>query len=684
MKIQRSFGRRLFVVALVMGLLPIAVAIVVLTSSQRVARKQARLSESLLPTVLAGQELTTATGEMRASIERLRGADGSADARAEADRVVRNAAAIRVLVSLDAQGGEGAESLASEERVGLHALRPRVAASGLLADSYAPAVVAAFEAGERFAKRSALAREAARLLAAAVERARVAMAVDVPAGDRFAIRHVESFAKDVRILLDRLQREERPEELRELLLSLLRAAALRLVEIDDRAVRRTLARRFLDLQSYTSQARRAETPDVFELRGLEIASVGQAEEIRGRLEAQLDALRRGADSAVARAREGVANAAVEALEAAENSWLLGLWTAIALVVLAGIFVWIYLHRQVVLRLEQLIGHMSSVAGGELGSTMVVDADAHGDELERLGHAIVVFRDRSRTLMERTQELEVSQENLRASNEDLRQFVYHASHDLRSPIRGIAGMARALREDGLDGPESTEFVEAIHSRALRLGRLIDDLLAYSRAVRATGKPADVSVAATVRDARELLGLSATVAITCAGPDTIRVSPVVFDTVIRNLLDNANKHHPDPDRASIAVEVERSGERLFVRVEDDGSGIPATHAERAFEVFTKLESRDEVEGSGMGLAIVRRMLRACSADIELVVGRGTGACFQMSFPVGREQAVDVRDDMPQTIDLFASDAEIELASQRPETRDPETRDPETQRPRRTRSM
>jgi PAS domain S-box-containing protein len=205
-------------------------------------------------------------------------------------------------------------------------------------------------------------------------------------------------------------------------------------------------------------------------------------------------------------------------------------------------------------------------------------------------------------------LEEKQAELLRSNQDLEQFAYVASHDLKAPLRALEVLVGWIREDLGDQEigDVQENLALLGQRTGRLTRLLDDLLAYSRAGRRVGSLRRTDCGELVRGVVELVAPSEGCRIEIAGPlPVIETYHAPLEQVFRNLISNALKHHPGP-RATIRVGCEDRGEHYEFSVEDDGAGIPAEYAERVFQMFQTLKPRDEVEGSGMGLAIVHRIV------------------------------------------------------------------------------
>ncbi|MEM9386087.1 MAG: ATP-binding protein [Pseudomonadota bacterium] len=234
------------------------------------------------------------------------------------------------------------------------------------------------------------------------------------------------------------------------------------------------------------------------------------------------------------------------------------------------------------------------------------------------------------------ELQARTEELRRLNQELEEFVYAASHDLRSPLRAIAHLSAWLEEDlGPElKPESREHLNLMRSRVRRLDQLLTDLLAYSRAGRSRARLGDVHLRELVQSTFDLLGLQDRFTLETSGLDLrLRTAVTPLEQALRNLMDNAAKHH-DRDRGVIGVSVTRRVGLLEFAVADDGPGIPQEHHERIFRAFQTLRSRDEVESSGMGLAILKKLVEyaggAISLDSNPAAG-ARGATFRFTWPL-----------------------------------------------------
>jgi PAS domain S-box-containing protein len=248
-----------------------------------------------------------------------------------------------------------------------------------------------------------------------------------------------------------------------------------------------------------------------------------------------------------------------------------------------------------------------------------DAEA---QLRRLNESL---EDR---VAERTQELE-------RSNRELDRFAYVASHDLKAPLRAIDNLSTWLYQDAFDllPTASQEHLQKLRGRVRRMERLLDDLLAYSRAGRVQHALQEVDCDALVRSVFDLLAPPTGFRLTVHDAlPVIYTQRVPLETVLRNLMGNAIKHH---HRSDGHIEVSArwlDAEETIVEfsVRDDGPGMAAEYHERIFDLFQTLQPRDQVEGSGMGLAIVKKTVESVGGLISVDSTEGIGACFRFTWP------------------------------------------------------
>jgi len=222
--------------------------------------------------------------------------------------------------------------------------------------------------------------------------------------------------------------------------------------------------------------------------------------------------------------------------------------------------------------------------------------------------------------------------LREANVQLEEFTHVASHDLRSPLRGIANLIEFIEEDyGASAPpEVCRNLKRMADRIAAMERLIDDLLAYARAGRRTMKIEPVDLQAMVREVIELEAPGQDVTITAdIALDDFDGARVPIATVLRNLLSNAIKHHDRQDK-NITIRARAEGNMWVIDVRDDGPGIAEAAQARAFRLFQTVSNSGR-NNSGLGLAVAKRLVEAHGGNIELMSDDGQRGChFRVYWP------------------------------------------------------
>jgi signal transduction histidine kinase len=222
--------------------------------------------------------------------------------------------------------------------------------------------------------------------------------------------------------------------------------------------------------------------------------------------------------------------------------------------------------------------------------------------------------------------------LRRSNSELEQFAYVVSHDLKAPLRGIANLSQWIEEDLGDSvpPEVRKNLDLLRGRVRRLEALIEGILVYSRAGRVRERAERVDVAELLRETIELLGAPAGTTITVGdGMPVIVVERAPFQQVFLNLVGNAVKFAPKPG-AVVRVEVREEERAHHFTVTDNGPGIAPEHHGRIWGIFQTLQSRDQIEGTGIGLSVVKRIVESRGGSTWVESEPGKGATFHVRWP------------------------------------------------------
>ncbi len=249
-------------------------------------------------------------------------------------------------------------------------------------------------------------------------------------------------------------------------------------------------------------------------------------------------------------------------------------------------------------------------------------------------------DAENQVVERTKELhrvndnlEHSLEDLAKTNEELEQFAYVASHDLKAPLRGIDNLAGFIQEDIGDrlDDESEKNFALMQNRIHRMERLLEDLLIYSRAGRKENTVEIVDLSELFSDIKALAAPPEGFEIQVQGDlCTLQAARPPLQQVLMNIIGNGIKHH-DNETGTIVVEVQDTPENVVFSISDDGPGIPERFHEQIFKMFQTLKPRDELEASGMGLAVVKKVVESVNGTIDIKSTDGArGTCFSLSWP------------------------------------------------------
>src|SRR5690606_20808248 len=254
--------------------------------------------------------------------------------------------------------------------------------------------------------------------------------------------------------------------------------------------------------------------------------------------------------------------------------------------------------------------------------------------ERMIGAIEVMQDMTRWL-KLEQQLMVRTRELESRNKELEQFAYVASHDLQEPLRKVSSFVQLFAKRYADQVDETgqSYLNFAVDGAHRMQRLIDDLLHYSRVSRGQGdlRPVDLerTYALLLQDLSQAIA-EAGATLECGALPVVLGEPVQMRALLQNLIGNALKYHKPGRTPLIRIRAEGHENGVAtVHVEDNGIGIEPRFFERIFVIFQRLHNRLEYPGSGIGLAICKRIVENHGGRLWLESVPGEGSTFHFTI-------------------------------------------------------
>ena len=226
-------------------------------------------------------------------------------------------------------------------------------------------------------------------------------------------------------------------------------------------------------------------------------------------------------------------------------------------------------------------------------------------------------------------------SLQAANRELESFSYSVSHDLRSPLRAIDGYSLMLEEDYSPQLDETarRYIQTIRAGSQRMAALIDDLLTFSRLSRQSlnRQTVDMTMLAR-RAAAEILESQPEPkpAIEIADMPPVPGDPALLRQVWTNLISNAIKYSAKSSNPAVLIRAAAEGRQVRYEIQDNGVGFDMKYADKLFGVFQRLHSMDEYPGTGVGLAIVQRIISRHEGAVTAKGERGKGATFGFTLP------------------------------------------------------
>jgi signal transduction histidine kinase len=283
-----------------------------------------------------------------------------------------------------------------------------------------------------------------------------------------------------------------------------------------------------------------------------------------------------------------------------------------------------LRKAAISPLSRLAAEARQVAAGDFDHEV---SQSGPREVRELGADVNRMQAANASLQARTQDLQ-------RSNSELEQFAYVASHDLQEPLRKVASFCQLLqrRYAGQLDERAGQYIDLAVDGATRMQALINDLLSFSRVGRAALDPVAVSCTAVLDRARANLSseFEATGATIAIGPlPVVQGEESLLTAVFQNLLGNALKFRGS-EPPHIAVAARRDGENWLFSVSDNGIGVAPEHAGRIFVIFQRLHGRGTYPGTGIGLAMCRKIIEHHGGRIWLDTPAEAGCCFLFTLP------------------------------------------------------
>ena len=327
---------------------------------------------------------------------------------------------------------------------------------------------------------------------------------------------------------------------------------------------------------------------------------------------------------------------------------------VALIIAVGVLLWATSRRWVTGPLDMLGSEVRVVTGGELSHEIAVagpeEVSSLAAEVDSMRRRVFVAYAEALEARAATQEalaiVEEQKADLERSNTELEQFAYVASHDLQEPLRKVASFCQLLEKryaDQLD-ERGHQYIEFAVDGAKRMQALINDLLAFSRVGRVSEGLVDVDLevvlTATLRNLEALIEETGAT-VTHEPLPTLPGEPALLAALLQNLIGNGMKFRGEAPPL-VHIGVERRGEMWEISCTDNGIGIDPKYAEKIFVIFQRLHGRDEYSGTGIGLALSRKIVEYHGGRIWLdqeAAGAGHGGTtFRFTLPAAAGPHVD----------------------------------------------
>jgi signal transduction histidine kinase len=257
---------------------------------------------------------------------------------------------------------------------------------------------------------------------------------------------------------------------------------------------------------------------------------------------------------------------------------------------------------------------------------------NGDELDAIAVGLNTL---SEELQSHIMQIEESNKQLESVNKELEGFSYSISHDLRAPLRAISGYANILLEDYTEklDEDALKIINVVINNTKKMGDLIDDLLAFSRLGRKEITASEINMTALVKSVKEDLLLDYIKERTEFNYDELvpaKGDVGLIKQVWVNLISNAVKYSQHKPKTSIEIGAYNKDNHIVYYVKDNGAGFDMQYYNKLFGVFQRLHSQEEFEGTGIGLAIVQKIVNRHNGTVWAESKLNEGSCFYFSLP------------------------------------------------------
>lgn len=292
---------------------------------------------------------------------------------------------------------------------------------------------------------------------------------------------------------------------------------------------------------------------------------------------------------------------------------------ISFTILTGVVSAIYIVNLISRRIKSMVLQAGNIAKGDFN----IVEDRRNDELTDLSRSLNIMSDQ---LRQNIHELE-------KRNGELNKFAYVVSHDLKAPVRGIYNVINWIEEDLADeiSPAMKKYLEIIPQRARRMENLINGLLDYAR-INEKKTPEDVDTMLLVQEITDAL-VPRQLKVEVSDLPILYTERLKLEQVFSNLISNAVKFTNHED-GHIFISCTQEGMQYYFSVRDDGIGIEPEYHEKIFELFQTLREKNEKESTGIGLAIVKKIIDELPGEIKVISSPGKGAEFIFTWPVTKK--------------------------------------------------